>query len=169
MTQTTGTPTSSQTWPHHDPELDLVLERVIDVPPELVWKAWTRAEHLKHWFAPRPWSISDLEIDVRPGGIFRMSMRSPEGEEFPNEPGCYLEVIENRKLVFTDALGPGYRPKDEPFFTAIVTMEPEGDGTRYVARAVHRDVEGRRKHEEMGFHEGWSTVLDQMVEYAKAM
>jgi uncharacterized protein YndB with AHSA1/START domain len=51
----------------------------------------------------------DCEIDLRPGGIFRTTMRSPEGEEFPNF-GCYLEVIPNEQLIWTNALQPGYRP-----------------------------------------------------------
>jgi hypothetical protein len=63
-----------------DPELDLVLERVVDVPPELIWKAWTQPEHLKQWFVPRPWTITECEIDLRPGGVFRMVMRPPDGE-----------------------------------------------------------------------------------------
>src|SRR5690606_19383383 len=50
-----------------DPDLDLVLERVVDVPPHLVWKAWTEPRHLKEWFAPRPWTITDVELDLRPG------------------------------------------------------------------------------------------------------
>lgn len=153
----------------HDPQRDLVLERVVDVPPELVWQAWTRPEHLQEWFVPRPWSIAECEIDLRPGGTFRVVMRNPEGEIQPSTPGCYLEVVENRRLVWTDALGPGYRPSAEPFFTAIVTMEPEGSGTRYVARAIHGNPDNRKKHEEMGFYEGWGTVLDQLVEYVKTL
>jgi uncharacterized protein YndB with AHSA1/START domain len=152
----------------HDPELDLVLERVVDVPPETVWRAWTRPEHVKVWFAPRPWAVSECSIDLRPGGAFRTVIRSPEGEEFPSV-GCYLEVVENRKLVFTDALQPGYRPSDNPFFTAVVTLAPEGDGTRYVARAIHRDREGRERHEAMGFHQGWATALDQLVALARTL
>lgn len=146
-----------------DPELDLVLERIVPVPPDLVWKAWTDPEHLKQWFVPRPWTIAEVELDLRPGGIFRTVMRSPEGEEFDN-PGCYLEVVEGERLVFTDALEPGFRPSRDPFFTAVVTIQPHGDGTLYVARAMHRDAEARQKHEDMGFHDGWGTCLDQMVE-----
>jgi uncharacterized protein YndB with AHSA1/START domain len=149
-----------------DPKLDLVLERVVDVPRELVWKAWTTPEHLMPWFCPRPWTTIDCEIDLRPGGIFRSVMRSPEGQEFPNI-GCYLEVVPNERLIWTDALLPGYRPAAEPFMTAVLTLEPRGKGTRYVATAIHRDEAGRKKHEEMGFHEGWGTVVDQLVEYIK--
>ena len=93
-------------------------------------------------------------------------MRSPEGKEFPNV-GCYLEVIPNERLVWTDALLPGYRPSESPFMTAIVTLEPEGTGTRYTAVALHRDEAGRKQHEEMGFLAGWSTALDQLVALVK--
>ncbi|MFW6085359.1 MAG: SRPBCC family protein [Gemmatimonadota bacterium] len=158
---------TAETLPAHDPDLDLVLERVVDVPPELVWKAWTEPEHLKQWFVPAPWSCAEAEIDPRPGGIMRTVMRSPEGDLHPNV-GCYLEVVENRRLVFTDALLPGWRPAPEPFFTAVVTIEPEGEGTRYVARAIHRDAEGREKHEKMGFHDGWGAALDQLVELVES-
>jgi uncharacterized protein YndB with AHSA1/START domain len=151
-----------------NPNLDLVLERVIDVPPDLVWRCWTEPEHVRQWFAPKPWATVDCEIDLRPGGIFRSVMRSPDGEDFPGV-GCYLEVVPNKRLVWTDALLPGYRPSEEPFFTAVVTMEQAGTGTRYVATAIHRDMAGRQRHEEMGFFEGWGTVLDQLVAYARTI
>jgi uncharacterized protein YndB with AHSA1/START domain len=158
----------TSTTPKPDPKLDLVLERTVDVSPELVWEAWTNPEHVKHWFAPKPWTITACEIELHPGGAFRFTMRSPEGEEYPNA-GCFLEIIPGKRLVWTDALLPGYRPAAEPFFTAIVTFEPKDGGTHYTAIAVHRDEETRKKHEEMGFHQGWGQVLDQLVEYAGKM
>ena len=151
-----------------DPRLDLVLERIVDVPRELVWAAWTTPEHLKKWFAPAPLTTVDCEIDLRPGGIFRALMRSPDGQEYPCR-GCYLEIVENEKLVWTDALDPGYRPSSNPFFTAVITLEPHGTGTKYTALALHRDEAGRKKHEDMGFHAGWSQCLDQLVAVAKNM
>ncbi len=149
-----------------DPRLDLKLERFVDVPRRLVWEAWTTPEHLKHWFVPRPWTITDCEIDLRPGGVFRSVMRSPEGHEFPNM-GCFLEVIPEERLVWTDALLPGFRPSEKPFFTAFLHLDEENGGTRYTAIALHRDEAGRKTHEEMGFEQGWGTVVDQLVEYIK--
>lgn len=158
--------------PQFDPRLDLRLERVVDVPPDLVWAAWTQPEHVKKWLTPAPWQTVDCEIDLRPGGIFRFVMRSPEGEEFPNV-GCYLEVVENKKLVWTVALGPGFRPvkptSDVPPFTAIITMAPHGKGTKYTALAMHKDEEGRNAHDRMGFSDGWGKALDQLVAHAKTM
>jgi uncharacterized protein YndB with AHSA1/START domain len=155
-----------------DPELDLVLERVVDVPPELVWQAWTRPEYLKQWWTPAPWQTVDAEIDLRPGGIFRTVYRSPEGREYANL-GCYLEIVPNKRLIWTDALGPGYRPNKNAiipgmgFFTAIISMEPEGKGTRYRAIAIHKDPAAKEAHDKMGFYEGWSAVLDQLVALMK--
>ena len=151
-----------------DPKLDLVLERVVDVPRELVWAAWTKPEHIVHWFAPKPWTTTHCEIDLRPGGILSFTMRSPEGKDFPNI-GCILEVVPKERLVWTDALLPGYRPSQKPFFTAVIALEKQGKGTRYTATAIHRDEAGRKQHEAMGFHQGWGQCLDQLVAYSKEM
>ncbi|MDW3221178.1 MAG: SRPBCC family protein [Acidimicrobiales bacterium] len=151
-----------------NPELDLVLEREVAVPPELVWRAWTEPELLKQFFTPRPWETPDAEVDLRPGGVFRTVMRSPEGDEFDNT-GCYLEIVPGEKLSWTSVLGPDYRPRPtaagDVAMTAIIELEPTATGgTRYRAVAVHNDVDSRAQHEEMGFHDGWGTVLDQLVE-----
>ena len=159
---------------HPDPRLDLILERIVDVPRELVWAAWTNPEHIKHWFTPAPWKTVDCEIDLRPGGIFRTVMRSPEGQEFPNI-GCYLEIIPNEKLVWTNALEPGYRPSNQQSanttgtfsFTAIISLEPHAKGAKYTALVLHRNDDDRKKHQGMSFHDGWGKALDQLVAFIK--
>ncbi|MCK0208685.1 SRPBCC family protein [Starkeya koreensis] len=150
-----------------DPRYDLKLEREIDVPVDLVWRAWTTPAHLRQWFVPKPWTIADCEIDLRPGGIFRTVMRSPEGEEHDNS-GCFLDVVHHERLVFTDTLLPGFRPSAKPFFTGALLLAPLGSGTRYTAFAIHGDAETRDSHEKMGFHDGWGTVATQMVDYIKS-
>jgi uncharacterized protein YndB with AHSA1/START domain len=157
-----------------DPKLDLMLERMVNAPPERVWQAWTVPEHVKRWFTPAPWSTVECDIDLRPGGIFRTVMRSPEGQESVNL-GCYLEIVESKRLIWTIALLPGFRPTPQPpapmhkpddavpIFTAFITFEPHGRGTKYTALAKHRDEAGCKKHADMGFHEGWGAVTDQLV------
>ena len=71
--------------------------------------------------------------------------------------------------MWTDALLPGYRPAENPFMTAIITLESQGKGTRYTAVAIHRDDAGRKKHEDMGFYQGWGKALDQLVAHVKTM
>ena len=163
------------TFPKPDPKLDLVLERVVDVPRELVWAAWTTPEHLKKWFTPKPWMTVDAEIDLRPGGVFRTVMRSPEGQDNTNT-GCILEAIPNERLVWTGGLLPGFRPRSReelagfPFvFTAVITLEPHGNGTKYRALAIHSSAAEAATHDRMGFHHGWGAALDQLVALAKTM
>jgi uncharacterized protein YndB with AHSA1/START domain len=156
-----------------DPKLDLVLERVVDVSPELVWAAWTQPKHIVKWFTPKPWSTVDCKIDLRPGGLFRTVMRSPEGENFPNT-GCFLEVVPNKKLVWTAALEADFRPtKIDPHlgfhFTATLLFEAQGKGTKYTAIVMHADEAGMKKHEAMGFRDGWGKALEQLVEHMKSV
>lgn len=153
--------------PQLNPKLDLVLQRTVDVPPELVWKCWTTPEHLMKWFTPVPWKTVECEIDLRPGGQFHAMMQSPEGENFPNS-GCYLDIVPNRRLVWTSALGPGFRPQPKPtaipfFYTAIIELEADGTGTKYTATCLHSDEDSAKKHDGMGFHDGWGKAWEQLV------
>jgi uncharacterized protein YndB with AHSA1/START domain len=145
---------------------ELVLQRVVAVAPELVWAAWTQPEHITKWFTPAPWTTPEAEIDLRPGGVFRTVMSGPDGERRDNI-GCYLEVVENRRLVWTTSLGPGYRPNDYSTggfpITATLTFEPNGTGTTYTATVQHATPQDCASHAEMGFTDGWGAALDQLV------
>ena len=157
--------------------LDLVLERTLDAPVDLVWKAYTDPQHLKQWFAPKPYEISEIELDLKPGGIFRFRMVGPDGFDTGHgTPGCVLEVVEGRKLVWTSALGPGFRPNEagegcESFpMTAVITFADAGDGkTAYKAVALHKDVADKEAHDNMGFQDGWGTTARQLEELARSL
>lgn len=154
-----------------DSQLDLFFERIVDVPREHIWKAWTEPRNIVHWFTPAPWKTTDCEIDLRPGGLFHTVMLSPEGQVFPNT-GCYLEVVENRRLVWTNALAPGFRPDPVPeggfAMTAIIQLADHGAGTRYTATVLHQSKAAREQHAAMGFEHGWGKALDQLVAMVKA-
>lgn len=158
-------------------EFDLVLDRTLNAPRDLVWKAWTDVEHLKQWFAPKPYEVADLELDLRPGGIFRLRMTGPDGFDTGHgNPGCVLEVVPGEKLVWTSALGPEFRPAEmgegcESFpMTAVITFADAGDGkTAYRAVALHKSAADRDTHEQMGFHDGWGTCATQLEELAQGL
>lgn len=145
---------------------ELVLERIINATPAQVFKAWTNPEILKKWFAPRPWTTVRAELDVRPGGSSLVVMQSPEGQEFPC-PGIYLEVVPNKRLVFTDAFTSAWQPSEKAFMLGIITLEDAGSGrTKYTATVRHWSVDDRKTHEKMGFHEGWGQCAAQLEEVA---
>jgi uncharacterized protein YndB with AHSA1/START domain len=152
---------SAEAVPTSDREL--VLTRTIDAPRAKLFRAWTDPKLLKQWFAPLPYTTPVAELDVRPGGANLVVMRSPEGNDMPNR-GVYLEVVENERLVFTDAYTKAWEPSAKPFMTVILTFEDIGDGkTRYTARVLHWSVADRERHEKMGFHVGWGMCTDQLA------
>lgn len=161
---------SKPALPEAVPGLDLVFERVVDVPRAAIWRAWTTPSQLLEWFCPQPWKTVECEIDLRPGGRFHTVMQSPEGQRFPMT-GCYFEVIENERLVWGNAVGPGFRPAEVdghgPCITAIISLTDEGAGTRYRALALHKNAADCQAHAAMGFEEGWGKALDQMVALIK--
>lgn len=148
---------------------ELVLELELDAPAEKLFRCYSDPKLLQQWFAPKPWTISSAEMDVRPGGASLVAMRSPEGQEFPN-PGIFLEIVPNEKIVMTDAMSAGYRPAGKPFMVTEVLFEDAGGGkTRYIARAMHWNEETLEEHKQMGFCEGWTAVARQLEELAKTL
>jgi uncharacterized protein YndB with AHSA1/START domain len=148
---------------------DLVLTRLLDAPADKLFRCWTEADLLKQWFSPKPWTTPEARLDVRPGGASSITMRSPEGQDIPNT-GQYLEVVANRKLTFTDAFTGDWQPRDgQPFMVAVITFEPEGNKTRYVATVRHWTEADKKKHEEMGFHKGWGQCADQLEALARTL
>ena len=143
---------------------ELAIERHIAASPQTVWRVWT--ERLEEWWAPRPWKTRIIEHDLRPGGRSAMVMSGPDGDTPPME-GVFLEVIPMKSVVFTDAFRAGWIPQP-PFMVGFFSFAPEGEGTRYRAGARHWDEAAMRRHEEMGFIGGWSTVADQLAELAEA-
>lgn len=144
---------------------ELVISRLVDVPREKLFRGWTDPKLMEQWFCPKPWHVSDVQLDLRAGGASSMFINGPNGERFPNR-GVYLEVVPDERIVFTDAFTEAWKPSEKPFFVAIVTFEDRDGKTLYTARARHWTAADREKHEKMGFHDGWNKALDQLIELA---
>ena len=147
---------------------ELVLTRLIAAPRRNLYRCWTEPELLKRWFTPPPYRTVRAELDLRPGGSSLIVMQGPDGTEFPNR-GIYLEIVENERLVFTDAYVSAWEPSEKPFMTAIITFADEAGGTRYTALVRHWSAADREAHEKMGFHEGWGIAADQLAALAATL
>jgi uncharacterized protein YndB with AHSA1/START domain len=152
-----------------DPKLDLEFTRTTQLTPAQIWEAWTNPTTLMKWFCPRPWKVTDCRIDLRPGGEFFTVMEGPSGERMENH-GCFLEISKNEKLVWTNLMKKDYRPVLEDkkmgfHFVATILISRSGDRTNYRAVVAHADEVGKKKHEQMGFQEGWGMAFNQMTEF----
>ena len=106
---------------------ELTVSRLIDAPPELVFKAWTSQEHAARWWGPRGFTIVSCRLDARPGGAYRVAMRSPEGT-MRTKRGVYHEVRAPEQLAFSYAWeNADGQPGHEMHIK--VTFQPQGDKT----------------------------------------
>jgi uncharacterized protein YndB with AHSA1/START domain len=149
-------------------DLDLETSRIIRAPRARVWKAWTERESLAKWWIPRPALCRVVDLDLYPGGSFVTEMSEGGGPFGPHLSACFLDVIREERIIFTNALTGGWRPASRGFVTAIITFRDHPDGTAYSALALHRDRSDRDKHEELGFHDGWATVAAQLADLVEA-
>ena len=144
-------------------ERELVITRIFDAPRQLVFKAWTEPEHLERWQgAPRGFTVTTHEVELRPGGAYRFQMRSPEGTEHRLR-GVFREIVEAERLVMTrawvDAEG---KPGHEALLT-VSFADHEGKTRLTLHQAIFESVTARDLH-----RGGWSSSLECLAEYLTA-
>lgn len=147
----------------------LTLHRVLRAPRPLIYACWTQAENMPHWFMPKPHFLTDVTIDLRPGGRYDSTMHV-DGMVIASM-GCVLDAVPDRIFVFTDLLSADFQPVVAPGlgFTATIALSDHPDGTDYLVTARHRTLEDSARHEAMGFSAGWGIVAAQLESYARGL
>lgn len=131
---------------------------------ELVWEAFTRPEHIPHWWGPNGFNTTIHEMDVRPGGTWRFMMHGPDGTDYPNRV-IYREVVRPERLMYDqDDDGAGRHS-----FRATVTFVEDGDGTLVTLRLVAPTVEHRDWMVQFGAVEGGTQTLARLADYLTTM
>lgn len=148
----------------------LEIERMIAAPRAAVWRCWTEPDLLKQWYCPAPWKVTEADLDARAGGRFNCVMQGPNEGERHDLTGCFLEVVPQERLTFTDGYAEGFMPRPNPFMTGYVRLSDHGSGkTKMVWGARHTSAGDRQKHVEMGFEKGWNAAADQLDALAKSI
>ncbi|MEQ8443080.1 MAG: SRPBCC domain-containing protein [Alphaproteobacteria bacterium] len=147
----------------------LELQRTIDAPRYTVWRCWTEPDLLKKWYCPKPWMVTEAEVDLTPGGIMRTVMQGPDGTQIDVD-GIFLEVVDGERLTFTDGYGKGFVPRETSFMTGYVVLaDAPGGKTTLTWGARHTTEDDKQKHLEMGFEPGWSAASEQLNDLAKTI
>lgn len=151
-----STPTQSSRKEH-----EMVITRVFDAPPSLVFAAWTRPEHLVNWWGRHHYTLSSCEVDLRPGGTFRFCMRSPAGRDY-RVKGVYREIVEPERLVFQYGLENEDLSHES---LATVTFAEQNGKTKFTMHQILLDPAQARE----GAEEGWTEVMQRLENYLRQL
>ncbi|GAA1507528.1 SRPBCC domain-containing protein [Kribbella lupini] len=153
-----------------NPELDLLVERVIRAPRAVVWTAWTEPSLFARWWVPAPAVCRVDRLEVRPGGAL-VTQLSEDGEKFvPHLDASFVVAEKLERIVFTNTIDSAWRPTNPTpiAMTAEVTLADHADGTAYRIVVRHGDPASRKLHEELGFADGWGSVTAQLAGVAES-
>ncbi len=147
-------------WP------DLVLTRILDAPREVVFKAWTDAERLKHWWGPKNFTNPVCEIDPRPGGAIRIHMRAPDGTVYPMT-GVFREIAAPERLVFTSA---ALDKQGNALFEILntVTFSEHAGKPKLTLRASVSWATAEAAPHLAGMEQGWNQSLDRLIAFTSS-
>lgn len=143
---------------------EIVVTRVFDAPPDLVFEAWTNPQHVVQWWGPRGFTTTTHEIDVRPGGVWRFIMHGPDGTDYDNKI-VFLEIVKPQRLVYE------HRGEDESVqFRTTVTFEEQGGKTWLTMQALFPTA-AERDHvvREYNAIEGGNQTLERLGEHLAKM
>lgn len=144
---------------------EIVISRIFDAPREMVWQAWTNPDHISSWWGPGGFSAPPCEIDLRPGGQFRIDLNGPDGNIYPCK-GTFREVVEPERIVYDGPAGetPGCGAGLPPDATVTVTFADQNSKTRLTIHTVLASEADRAAARSEGFIEGWEQSLDRLAE-----
>jgi uncharacterized protein YndB with AHSA1/START domain len=146
----------------------VVMERIFDAPPDLVWQAWTDPEHLKRWWGPQSFTAPVAQIDLRVGGKYLFCMQDPDGNQFWST-GTYKEIVPGERLVCTDSFADehgnivsaeSYGMEGFPLeLEVVVTFEDLGGKTRMTVTHYGMPAGEMRQ----GATVGWNQSFDKLA------
>ncbi len=144
------------------PDREIVIRRTLDAPRELVFAAWTDPKHLPHWYGPNGFTTTIHEMDLRPGGVWRLTMRGPDGRDYRNTL-VFSEVVPPERLVYRHVSEPGTEPSTHQ---TIVTFAARGEKTDLTLRMVF-DSDAARDHiiRTYGAVEGGKQTVGRLADY----
>ncbi|WP_043649607.1 SRPBCC domain-containing protein [Chitinilyticum litopenaei] len=151
-------------------DTDILITRVLNAPRELVFRTFTEPAHLARWWLPPGFTNTACEIDLRVGGRFHLTMRSPDGRDYPCD-GEYLEITPPERLVYLGTgaddhpCGAGLPPRGR----VTVIFADQAGKTRLTIRASFNSESLREAARAAGFESSWNGTLDAFAGYLEGL
>jgi uncharacterized protein YndB with AHSA1/START domain len=138
---------------------EIVFTRHFERPRHLLFDAWTKPEHMRHWWGCAGSTLPSCEVDLRPGGAWRVVLRMADGSEHPFS-GVYREIVPGSRLVYTECYE---NPQiGSPEWITTITFEDLEGGTQLTHAILHRSREIRDGHLQAGMEEGAIQTLNRL-------
>lgn len=147
----------------NDPDREIVIERIVNAPRELVWRAWTDPDQIAKWWGPNGFTTTIHEMHVRVGGVWRFIMHGPDGTDYPNRI-TYREIVKPERLVYDHS-----DDKGNDRFHSTVTFVAQGKRTKVTLRAVFDTAQARAAKVKFGAVEGGQQTLARLEQHLAAM
>ncbi len=145
---------------------EIVLRRTFDAPRHLVFASMTRPEHVRQWYGRGSMTLTVCEIDLRVGGAYRFTMRTPDGVHHTLQ-GTYREITPPDRIVFTEGYVTEGFKSEEALVTSVFT---EIDGkTTLTATVLHASRENRDRHLNAGMEAGAGETYDRLAAHLATM
>jgi uncharacterized protein YndB with AHSA1/START domain len=147
----------------NDPDREIVIERIVNAPRELVWRAWTEPDQIAKWWGPNGFTTTIHEMHVRIGGVWRFIMHGPDGTDYPNRI-VYREIVKPERLVYDHSDDEG-----NDRFHSTVTFVAQGKRTKVTLRAVFETAQARAAAVKFGAVEGGQQTLGRLEQHLASM
>ncbi|MBY0321818.1 MAG: SRPBCC domain-containing protein [Reyranella sp.] len=144
---------------------ELIIARSFDAPARLLFEAWSKPEHLKKWFGPVGYPVTMCEMDFRVGGLWRAAMTGPSGTQQTPFGGEYLEIVPNRRIVFSN----GFELPGAEKMIMTITFDEKGGKTLLTMRTLFASIAQKATHVGAGMAEGIASGLDQLTDLVAAL
>jgi uncharacterized protein YndB with AHSA1/START domain len=143
---------------------EIVMTRVFDAPRDLVFETHTSCEHMSKWWGPRKYTVGSCEMDVRPGGMWRIVHRGPDGQEHGFH-GEFREIVRPDRIVWT------FEYEGMPGHVSVETLilEEQDGKTTITATSVFDSVEDRDGMLESGMESGAAETYERLDEYLEVL
>jgi uncharacterized protein YndB with AHSA1/START domain len=144
---------------------EIVIERTVNAPRELVWRAWTEADQIAKWWGPNGFTTTIHAMDVRVGGAWRFIMHGPDGTDYPNKI-VYREIVKPERLVYDHGED---NDAHSGSFRSTVTFVAQGRKTKVTMRALFASAEARAATLKYGAIEGGEQTLARLDQHVATM